>query len=1028
MEYLKCIERIIKKLDDLIEFLVENESLHNLGLEEFLNNCFQIIKDCDVVDNIYFSNKLSDNGYSFPIGLKDEIIGYVVITGCPLEVAQIIAQNLKYVVFIFLSFRELYSSISELKYIGVKFEAYRRAFYDISRAILSSVSEEVILKIICQITQELVMCSACLIFFRNKVIYTTSNKLIEQELNFVIPELKSKIDKKLDVFYSDGEIINIESAYLKHLKNAFIRRFNVPIVGQGSFVLLFTSEVNLSSVDLDFVSTVTAQIASAIETRNLFEQLAIKNTFLEKLFIGSTRLSEVASFEDLYHILNEIIRDIFNGHDFVIFHKSKGEVFKPAFIRISNPKLYNFVEASEISMTIISEHLYQIFASYKSLIVFKDDDYKNDFVRFLDLIFQRPYIVIPILEKGNIRSLVVFNINYQFLVNYQGIVDILFNHLSILFSYVFSRVSAYEKLLSKSNENKIINRVIYEYSSIRDINVLISSIVKEIRNLVFYSLPVFTYYKNGQLLVIKTIEYYKSLVLTVVNNLPSVIMNKIKQSVELVNKGIFKPILINNIELFFDNINIYDFVKKSDLKSLLILPMKAEISEFQPVLLVFSLSNRFDQEYVDLLYSLNNHFSIFLENAFIYSFLEERLKVTDILYNFLRIVTSVLDPNNVIMNTKEFIDELIKPELLVFIIKKYHNFELSYIKPNNLSIDYNSIIKTLGFLGSNTVNINSKNILIDKNYKKIWGEITKTGINIKNIFIIPIVYLREILGYIILGIDRENISESLSLILNNIPYALATPLKNSMIMQDQVEISNIIRKALITKIDNKKSLGKRKIELFYKHVASREITADWIEVISKKDSLIVIVADVSGKGAKSAIYTAQAKFAAKSLFFSLDNFNLAINQLNKILSSTVEDETFITMLAINIYSKNDKLYCEYLNAGHEPLIIIKNNGKILNLSTLDIPLCIDRSYEYKSSIQEIEENDVLFLYTDGVVDIKDENGNNFGRDRLINTIKNVYSENIKTLTDKIYVEVMKFSSSPLSNPPDDITLVFLKII
>ncbi|MFN3995648.1 MAG: PP2C family protein-serine/threonine phosphatase, partial [bacterium] len=808
------------------------------------------------------------------------------------------------------------------------------------------------------------------------------------------------------------------------------KKFNVPLSGLGAFVLLFTKEGELSRIDMDFIYTVTSSIATALETRRLFEQLALKNSFLEKLFIGSAKLSEVNSFEELYQALYSIVNEMFEGCDFVIFRASKGEVFKPVYIRIANTKLYSFVEAAELSLVIINEELLKNFSFYKSLLVFKDEDQRTDLSKFFDLIFQRPYMVIPIIEKNKLSSLVVFNIKYQFWAGHQDILEVLANHLSILFSYVFSRISAYEKLLEKSNESKVINKVIFEYSSVRDINILIANMVKEINNLVSYSLPVFTFYKNKKIVVIKTIDYYKSLVLTIVNNFPELIIDKIRETVNLINKGNFKPVLINNLELFFDNVNIYDFIKKANLKSLLILPIKSELLDQSPVLLVFSIGKRFEIENIDLLCSLASHFSVFFENASIYSVLEERLKATDIMYNFLRIVTSVLDPYNVVMNSVDFLEELFKPEILCFILKKYNRFELIYTKPSETKIDYNLVIKSLNFLGTNVSFLNSKNILADKNYKKIWNEFSKIpNINLKQIVVIPIVYLREILGYIIMGINKENLSESLIWMLTSIPYALSTPLKNSMIMQEQVEISNIIRQSLVTKID-RKSLVKKGIEVVFKHVTSREITADWVEFIDKKDSLIVIVADVSGKGAKSAIYTAQAKFAAKSLFQAINDFKYSLNQLNKILSSTVSDSTFITMFVIKIYSYEDKIYCQYVSAGHEPMIIIKKTKEIISLSTKDIPLCIEEDYEYNFATYELDKGDIIFLYTDGVIDIKNENNEGFGRERLIDLIKNISAntDDIKELTEKVYISIMKYSSTPLSNPPDDMTMLFLKIL
>ncbi|MFN3478000.1 MAG: GAF domain-containing protein, partial [bacterium] len=337
----KCLEKILKSLDNLIVEVIEKQDIINITFNEFLDKCFSIVKQCQLFEEIYFSQDFVDEKEKvvLELSLRNESIGYLVLKLKEKnDWVDIFIFNLKQVIFAFLSFRDLYSTLSELKYLEVKFEAYRKAFYDISRAILSSLSEEVILKIICQISQELVLSSACVIFFKNKFVYTASNRLIEQELNFAIPEIRNLINKKVGLFYGDVEFINIDNPYIKHLKAAFFKKFNVPLGGPGVFVLLFTRESELSKIDMDFIYTVTSSIATALETRRLFEQLALKNSFLEKLFVSSAKLSEVNSFEELYQALYGIVNEMFAGCDFVVFRAFKGEVFKPVYIRIANAK------------------------------------------------------------------------------------------------------------------------------------------------------------------------------------------------------------------------------------------------------------------------------------------------------------------------------------------------------------------------------------------------------------------------------------------------------------------------------------------------------------------------------------------------------------------------------------------------------------------------------------------------------------------------------------------------------------------
>jgi hypothetical protein len=980
-------------------------------------------------DDLKYKNP---NDLIIELKLKDKVIGYVLCNLILNEfhksiLIDLLQSNLEGFIYLFSSLYDLEQETLKGNYCRLKFESYKKAFYDISKAILSSLNIDLLLNIICNVSRDLILCSGCLILFRDKVVYSVINELIEQDVKFIIPAIKHELYNEKVVLNDLYEVRDIDEIYVKYVKKVVIKNFNVPGVGRGAFVLLYSTD--FIEIDDNFISIATNNIATAIETRILFEQLGLKNNFLEKLFIASTSISEALTFEELFNSISRVLKDILNSSNVVIFFKTKTENFKPTYINFKDSRLINFIEESSLSVGFIDNELINEFIKYRSFIFYKDF-YKSDLTKFFDLILSKPYMLIPIVQKGSLEGLVLTDLDKNLLENYLNLIKELSDHLAILFSTSFVRVNIYQKLLSKSKEGKIINRIIFEYSSKRELNSLINDIVKEVNLLIPYSIPVFISFKSNVPLILKTLEHYKSLISIILNNLPYSIRNKLKESVDNL-----KPFIINDFALFIDDVNIYEYIKSLGVKSLVVIPINTETSNLEPVLLVFSLKKKFEEEDIELLLSLGSYFGVFFENASIYAFLQERLIGTQMLYDFLQIITSVLDPINVINNLFLFIKKLLNNEVFIFIQKKYNNYYFPIVEPSNLveKINIYNILNRLGYLGLSykPIFINQNNSKLNKDYSLIWEEFKKIP-NIVSVIILPIVYVREILGYIIIGTSKGYINEITNFILDNISFVVSTPLKNSIILQDQVEISNIIRQALLTNIDTKYLSRKYGIDIFYKHISSREITADWLEIIEAKDKkgIIFIIADVSGKGAKSAIYTAQAKYAAKALFSSLDNFELAVNELNKILTlniSNISDiNIFITMFALKLYKEDNRIVLEYVSAGHEPAII-KYNDSIITLTTNDIPLCIDHNHRYTSKKIDINKDSFVFLYTDGVIDIKNPQGNIYGRDNLLNFINHNSFKNSKDFCEKVYINIMKHFSEPLQNPGDDITILAIKV-
>ena len=162
------------------------------------------------------------------------------------------------------------------------------------------------------------------------------------------------------------------------------------------------------------------------------------------------------------------------------------------------------------------------------------------------------------------------------------------------------------------------------------------------------------------------------------------------------------------------------------------------------------------------------------------------------------------------------------------------------------------------------------------------------------------------------------------------------------------------------------------------------------------------VADVSGKGIKSSLLMSKAS----SLYRCLSKTNLSASdllfQLNNEICETISRGMFVTML-IGIYDSNKK---ELLlsSAGHEPPVILSADGTFSNFSEAGPPLGIMPKTKYPEHTIPFE-NSSMYIFTDGITEIKNPNGEMLGSEGFENYIKKYQStpinERLKTMIDDI---------------------------
>lgn len=194
----------------------------------------------------------------------------------------------------------------------------------------------------------------------------------------------------------------------------------------------------------------------------------------------------------------------------------------------------------------------------------------------------------------------------------------------------------------------------------------------------------------------------------------------------------------------------------------------------------------------------------------------------------------------------------------------------------------------------------------------------------------------------------------------------------------------------------------KKLDISAKYLPHNKVSGDYYDYIQmNEDEFMICIADVSGKGISAAMLMANFQATIRTLY-KYQNFDLEflIEELNKKVFKNANGEKFITFFIGQYNSKTRKL--KYVNAGHNwPILINKSETKFLNKGCIGLGMLREIPFLESEEIF-IEDNTTLILYTDGVVELENENNVQYETDRLTKVIKNFYPLSMEDLNEIIF--------------------------
>ena len=202
-----------------------------------------------------------------------------------------------------------------------------------------------------------------------------------------------------------------------------------------------------------------------------------------------------------------------------------------------------------------------------------------------------------------------------------------------------------------------------------------------------------------------------------------------------------------------------------------------------------------------------------------------------------------------------------------------------------------------------------------------------------------------------------------------------------------------------------------------------EIGGDYYDFIEREDGrLVIALGDVSGKGTAAALLMSSLHAAVHAQSGSHDSLVDTISAVNKYLADNIPANRFVTLFYAELDPESGTL--AFLNAGHNPPLIVHSAGTVEQLASGGLPLGIKRDADYREGRTQLQHGDVLVIYSDGVTEAVSPTGEEYGPTRLYEVVSRNIEASASGIRDRIESSLTKFSQG--TSAADDITLVIVK--
>ena len=213
-------------------------------------------------------------------------------------------------------------------------------------------------------------------------------------------------------------------------------------------------------------------------------------------------------------------------------------------------------------------------------------------------------------------------------------------------------------------------------------------------------------------------------------------------------------------------------------------------------------------------------------------------------------------------------------------------------------------------------------------------------------------------------------------------------------------------------------------EIFGSMKPARDVGGDFFDVLSLEDGRIgLVVADVSDKGVPAALFMMSSRTLLKGSAIGLDSPGKVLSEVNQLLQEENDAAMFVTVFYATFDPETGQL--AYANGGHNtPLVVHADGSSTVIPPTGGVALGVVPGFAYGESSMTLQPGDRVVLYTDGVTEAENDQGDQFELERLCEIFIDGTPMDARATNEAVFAAVEAFAGD--APQFDDVTCLTLR--
>jgi serine phosphatase RsbU (regulator of sigma subunit) len=210
-------------------------------------------------------------------------------------------------------------------------------------------------------------------------------------------------------------------------------------------------------------------------------------------------------------------------------------------------------------------------------------------------------------------------------------------------------------------------------------------------------------------------------------------------------------------------------------------------------------------------------------------------------------------------------------------------------------------------------------------------------------------------------------------------------------------------------------------DIVVSHRASQMVGGDYYDFVPMgPDTLLMVIADVEGKGVASALVMANLQATLRALVMHLHSLERVVGTVNDMILADTRAQKYLSMFVGLLDQRNRTFH--YINAGHVPPAVLRANGEVAYLREGGMVVGIFPGVPYERGFIRLESGDIFIGCTDGITEAMDVQSNEYGMERLVQCVGRVRTQPAEQIVEAVLADVDQFSRG---GPHEDDRVIFI---